>query len=119
MREPGYCVNFCTSTPISLPGSEEYPSLSAESRTARQNGALLPGWLLARSALVSSGFGNAGAVKLGGAPAAGALALWASAGPAITRAKANKRGRIRPRMAAPGVSLHAGVLVLCLRAIAH
>ena len=67
-REPGYCTKRWISTPFSAPGSVLKPSFSPELRTPRQNGALLPGCVFARCALVSFGCGSGGATKPAGGP---------------------------------------------------
>src|SRR5215212_1815762 len=76
--EPGYWVIAWISTPCSAPGRFVTPGVVPDSRTPRQNGALLPGWVFARCALVSAGVGSGATVALPGpagvADAAGAVA---------------------------------------------
>src|SRR6185295_12750049 len=79
--EPGYCVKAWISTPFSGPGSAMTPGWLPELRTPRQNGALLPGWLIARCALVSLGCGRA--VLLAACSAALAVAEAAVCGWAV------------------------------------
>src|SRR3954447_20429094 len=101
MFEPGYWVIAWISTPVSAPGRFVTPGVIPDWRTPRQNGALLPGWLFARCALLSSGFGSGGTTLLPaaaeGAAAAGAVAVpgtssgrvgvaWPCAAPARARA---------------------------------
>src|SRR2546423_9048505 len=74
-REPGYCTKGWISTPFSAPGRLPMPGLLPESCTPRQNGALLPGWVFARTALVSSGLGSGAAAVLAGAAKRGAGAV--------------------------------------------
>jgi hypothetical protein len=87
-RVPGYCVSSWTSTPFS-PACMllTEPGVVPELRTPRQNGALLPGWVLARAALVSFGCGSARAGALAPGAAAGGTrsscftSPWAAATP--------------------------------------
>jgi hypothetical protein len=111
-RVPGYCVIVW----IRTPGSPScrlltVPGAVPESRTPRQNGALLPGCVRARTAFESVGCGSA--TEAAGAAAAGTGSLiGASAGALVcamaalqsTAASAapSKPRRIRLCMATPG-----------------
>ena len=103
--EPGYCVNGWISGSPALPGTLLVAPL--ESRTERQNGALLPGCVLPRWAFDSSGLGSAGATKPAGGPALLAAASCAvaafSAKPLSNAAAASvaRLLRIKLRMPAP------------------
>ena len=97
--DPGYCTKGWIKTPFSAPGMDVKPGWVPDSRTARHTGALLPGCVLLRSALLSSALGSAGATKPAGGPflmpagaAAGAVAgasgICAQAGHSMPVARA-------------------------------
>ena len=73
-REPGYWTKGWISTPCSAPGKLLMPFCTPESCTARQKGALLPGWLFERWALLSSACGSAGATNAAAEAAIAGLA---------------------------------------------
>ena len=101
-------MNDWISTPFSVPGRLLTPFSTPDSRTLRQNGALLPGWLLARCALLSSAFGSAGAMKPTGAPTRGADAD-AVAAASCASALQGSASAPHSAIAKPAINREAGI----------